>query len=438
MFCGYCGKQNSDEYRFCSKCGELIELANETSTYSEDADPADDDNSLLEGEYEEDTDLLEEANDSDSENENDDDYEDDEDSTESPHPQQQETLKPNSASSSQPARSTGTAPVTGFAIIIFWVAIIILPIYFMLFHGGKRTAVLSSNKQAAKKFEQSEKQFARTSQASNIKNLEKGEPSQESKLPERTFIKDISIAKALMAGEKQRCGSHVLHLKEIKGEDGIKSEYIEIMTDRGTFFDSSGGYRISEVACMDLTGDGKINLFLQYWDGGNSPSDYSSYVYMLEDPVQLIHSLSFNYVANFVDLNNDGIQEIQSYYSFRYIGGLCGTCSPPRIEQYLCYQNGGYKECSNQFPNYYNEVIFRAKEIILDELKKIPAIESISDDSELDILKAFSVWVLVSAILLDKEDQESQYLRKTLPDRVYKWLNETDNRDYIDEVLNLK
>jgi hypothetical protein len=438
MFCGYCGKQNSDEYRFCSKCGELIELANETSTYSEDADLADDNNSLLDGEYEEDTDLLEEANDSDSESESDDDYEDDEGSTESPPPQQQKTLRSNSTSSSQPARSTETADVTGMVILVGVVVVGIAIILLSQCNGEKRAATLLSNKQAVESFKQSNKKSSRASQSRKNKNLNSDKLSQKSKLSEPTLIEDISIAESLKTGEKQKCGSHVLQLKKKMDEDGLNSQHIEIMNDRGTFYDSIEGYRISQVACMDLTGDGKINLFLQYWGGGNSPSSYDSYAYILEDPVRLILNLNFHSLDEFIDLNNDGIQEIQSYYSFRYIGGLCGSCSPPMIPQYLCYQNGRYKDCSNQFPDHYAWLATYAKEIILDELKKIQNIDSISDDSELDKLKAHSVLVLVSAILTGKEDQESEYLRKTLPSSVFNWLNKRESRDYIDGQLNFK
>jgi hypothetical protein len=429
MFCGYCGKQNSDEYRFCSKCGELIELTGEAPTYSEDAGPVSDDNSSFEGGHEE-VSLSKEGNDDSSEKEND---ADGEDSIESLSSQQQETFKSSSTSTSKLASNTKKHNNTGMAILVGAGIVGIVIILFGQYVEEKRTPILPSNKQVAQKRMQNDKQFA----GASLENSKIKKPIHEYKSPKRTFIEDISIAAALKAGEKQRCGSHVLHFKEIKGEDGIKFEHIEIMTDRGTFVDSIEGYRISEVACLDLTGDGKINLFLQYWGGGNSPSDYGSEVYTLEEPIQLIHEQAFNYVAHFVDLNNDGIQEIQSYYSFRYIGGLCGACSPPRIEKYHCYQSGKYKECSNQFPSYYNEVISLAKEIISEELNKLPNIESLSDQSELNKLKAFSVLVLVSAILLDKEDQESQYLRKTLPDKVYTWLIEADNRDYIDEVLNL-
>jgi hypothetical protein len=419
MFCVHCGKQNSDEYRFCPKCGAVIELLSKTSATSQDVDSNKDYDSLLGGEYEEEANLLERDSVDDLRDEREDEWRN---SKESPAAEQ--------------SNKHDDIPI---ALIIVPVIIVIAVIFLsIMITGEKETNVSSSNKQAVEKFEQSEKKSAGASQASNNENLNNDKPSQESKLPEATLIEDISIAELLKTGAKQKCGNHVLQLKENIDEYGVKNEYIEIMNDRGAFYDSIEGWRISEVACKDLTGDGKINLFLQYLRGGMSPNDYSNYAYILDDPIRLILNHTFHYVSHFIDLNNDGIQEIQSHYSFRYIGGLCGNCSPPWIEQYLCYHNGRYKDCSNQFPDNYAEVISFAKEIISDELEKIPNIESISDDSELDKLKAYSVLVLVSAILLDKEDQESEYLRKTLPGSVFNWLNETENRDYINNQLGLK
>ena len=417
MFCGYCGKQNSDEYRFCPKCGKPIELINEASTASKDVDSLSDDDSFFEEEFEEETNLLEGSSYEEYEY---DDNEDFESTVNNPLGQQSELpLQANSNIDNQSSviGKNKKSDDTGLLVIIGIVTVSIIIIFLSdLDIGNKKQHEISSNKNSVSR-----------------KNLNQNKLLKKSQLKEKSQkVSQVEIA----IGDKTICGDHTIQtMKAMDDSVGFEWEYVAITDTQGIRFNSEKYQKIETVDCIDLTGDRKPDLFLKFWAGGNSPSAYNSYVYLLEDPIKLVLEHKFHAMDEIADINNDGIKEIKSYFSFRYIGGLCGACSPPPINQFLCFQNGRYGDCSRQFPDYYTEVISYAKKEISIELEKIPDSEASADDMELDGLKANSVLILASAILLDEEELESEYLRKTLPGSVFNWLNEIENRDYIDSVI---
>jgi TPR repeat protein len=246
-----------------------------------------------------------------------------------------------------------------------------------------------------------------------------------------TLIRNISKKSLSDNGETHQCGGHFFKLKT-SGEDfsPSHSEYLEVIDNKGGSFNTKAGYRVSEVACTDLTGDDKPDLFLQIWGRGNGRNSYSSYVYLLEDPIKLV--LEQNYLTlKFFDLNRDGIQEISSWYPFRYFGGLCGVCSP-EVERNFCYKNGRYSDCSSQFPDYLKWKIAEGKEQLKTELEDF---SGSSKNPKLTRIPELAVEILAHAILLGNENQESDYLYKILPSGVFDWLDK--NRDGIRGILEM-
>ena len=257
-------------------------------------------------------------------------------------------------------------------------------------------------------------------------------PVQEYKVPEGELIKDISIKDLFGNEETYQCGSHFLRLQTSGEERASHSEHLVITDSKGNKFNTNAGYQVSEVTCTDLTGDKKPDLFLQLWGGGNSATSYSSYVYLLEDPIKLV--FEHDYLVNkFVDLNGDGTQEISSWYPFRYFEGLCGVCSPSP-ERKFCYQNGRFNDCSSQYPDFLKWKIAQNKEqIITTELNKYSG-----DPKNLDIthIKALSVEILAYAMLGRNEKKELQYLSKVLPVEAFEWLDNV--KANTRKILNMK
>jgi hypothetical protein len=254
--------------------------------------------------------------------------------------------------------------------------------------------------------------------------------AQEYKNLEGTLIRDIAIKGLSDNGETHQCGSHFFRLKTSGEDRSSHAEYLEVTNSKGSRINTKAGYNVHEVACTDLTGDNKPELFLQIWHGGNGSNSYSSYVYLLEEQIKLV--FEHNYLTHkFFDLNDDGIQEVSSWYPFRYFGGLCGVCSP-KIKRNFCYKKGIYSDCSNHFPDYLKWKIAKGKEQLTIELEdftrspKNPALTSIP---------SISVEILAHAILLSKENHELDYLHKLLPAEVFSWLDE--NKGEVRRILEM-
>ena len=104
---------------------------------------------------------------------------------------------------------------------------------------------------------------------------------------------DTSIKESLKSNGSRQCGDHILYLKQEDDGNVFHREYIRIMDDKGAFYETIRGDIIDIVDCVDLTGDGKPELFLHMWDGGMGGSyNYYTYVYLLDDPIRrLLHDV---------------------------------------------------------------------------------------------------------------------------------------------------
>ena len=254
--------------------------------------------------------------------------------------------------------------------------------------------------------------------------------AQEYENLEGTLIRDVAIKGLSDNVETHQCGSHFFRLKASGEGSSSHTEYLEVTNSKGDRINTKAGYKIHEVACTDLTGDNKPDLFLQIWHGGNGSNSYSSYVYLLEDQIKLV--FEHNYLTRkFFDLNDDGIQEVSSWYPFRYFGGLCGACSP-EIERNFCYKKGMYSDCSKHFPDYLNWKIAKGKEQLTIELEDFTRSPK---NPTLTSIPRLSVEILAHAILLSNENHELGYLHKLLPAEVFSWLDE--NKGEVRRVLEL-
>ena len=243
----------------------------------------------------------------------------------------------------------------------------------------------------------------------------------------RDYSKDVSDG-------VQRCGNYLIQVKEDLSDKRFKFLYLVLTDDKGNKFNSETGVRISEVKCLDLTGDKNPDLFVELWQGGQRAASFDSYVYLLENPIKLVFQNHYR-SEGLYDLNKDGIQEIATWYPFRYFGGLCGACSPS-VTRNFCYQNGKYEDCSSQFPDYVKSNLNKSKKQLEDGIKTTidPTINI--EDQMLDgfvMLKAHAVEILANAMLLNEEEQAMNYLSRTLPKIDYSWVD--DRRAEVRGIL---
>ena len=207
--------------------------------------------------------------------------------------------------------------------------------------------------------------------------------------------------------------------------------YLVFTDDKGNFFNSAPGYEIDRVKCVDLTGDGKPELFLQLWHRGNRASSYETFVYLLENPIQLVFRNRY-LTKKFTDLNQDGIQEIATWYPFDYFGGLCGVCSPT-IKRIFCYHEGKFKDCSGLFPDHIKSNLEKSKKDLISE--GIKTANNLGDEKHI-FLRSFAVEVLAYSMLMNKEVEGMAYLRKILPKIPHEWI-EYKKFD-VQKILNSK
>ena len=82
-----------------------------------------------------------------------------------------------------------------------------------------------------------------------------------------------------------RCGNYLIQVKEDLSDKRFKFLYLVFTDDKGNKFNSETGVRISEVKCLDLTGDKNPDLFVELWQGGQRAASFDSYVYLLENEI---------------------------------------------------------------------------------------------------------------------------------------------------------
>ena len=227
------------------------------------------------------------------------------------------------------------------------------------------------------------------------------------------------------------CGNYLIEAKEDLSDKKSKRLYLVFTDDKDNLFNSVSGYEIDRVECVDLTGDGKPELFLQLWHRGNRASSYETFVYLLENPIKLVFRNRY-LTKKFTDLNQDGIQEITTWYPFRYFGGLCGACSPT-IKRIFCYHEEKFKDCSALFPDHIESNLEKSKKKLISE--GIKTANNLGDEKHV-FLRSFAVEVLAYSMLMNKEVEGMTYLGKILPKIAHEWI-EYKKFD-IQKILNSK
>jgi len=227
------------------------------------------------------------------------------------------------------------------------------------------------------------------------------------------------------------CGNYLIEAKEDLSDKKSKRLYLVFTDDKDNLFNSVSGYEIDRVECVDLTGDGKPELFLQLWHRGSRASSYETFVYLLENPIKLVFRNRY-LTKKFTDLNQDGIQEITTWYPFRYFGGLCGACSPT-IKRIFCYHEEKFKDCSALFPDHIESNLEKSKKKLISE--GIKTANNLGDEKHV-FLRSFAVEVLAYSMLMNKEVEGMTYLGKILPKIAHEWI-EYKKFD-IQKILNSK
>ena len=227
------------------------------------------------------------------------------------------------------------------------------------------------------------------------------------------------------------CGNYLIEAKEDLSDKKSKRLYLVFTDDKDNLFNSVSGYEIDRVECVDLTGDGKPELFLQLWHRGSRASSYETFVYLLENPIKLVFRNRY-LTKKFTDLNQDGIQEITTWYPFRYFGGLCGACSPT-IKRIFCYHEEKFKDCSALFPDHIESNLEKSKKKLISE--GIKTANNLGDEKHV-FLRSFAVEVLAYSMLMNKEVEGMAYLSKILPKTAHEWI-EYKKFD-IQKILNSK
>ena len=232
-------------------------------------------------------------------------------------------------------------------------------------------------------------------------------------------------------GNGIHCGNYLIEAKEDLSDKKSKRLYLVFTDDKDNLFNSVSGYEIDRVECVDLTGDGKPELFLQLWHRGSRASSYETFVYLLENPIKLVFRNRY-LTKKFTDLNQDGIQEITTWYPFRYFGGLCGACSPT-IKRIFCYHEEKFKDCSALFPDHIESNLEKSKKKLISE--GIKTANNLGDEKHV-FLRSFAVEVLAYSMLMNKEVEGMTYLGKILPKIAHEWI-EYKKFD-IQKILNSK
>jgi len=201
---------------------------------------------------------------------------------------------------------------------------------------------------------------------------------------------------AVAAGVPAHCAGHTIRFSETETSILERSARLEIRR-RQALVKTVTAWRITEVNCTDVTGDGRPELIVESFSGGLHCCS-TIQIFQLQRFFPRILDFEAGNAGGFsivrdlrgrpaLVLGDDGLA---------YYGDLCFACSPSYMPLVACHDGTRFVECTRQFP----AVIQKAVKLSLEELRD--AVRS-THESRVAYMRGAALGVYAAHALMGRE-----------------------------------
>lgn len=225
-----------------------------------------------------------------------------------------------------------------------------------------------------------------------------------------------TMSRAAGADTPAQCAGHTIRLSEIETRDAAPSS--RLMVRRGqAVIKTLTGSRITEVRCVELTGDGRPELSVEWYSGGAHCCS-TIQIFQLQPTFREILTFNAGHTIGFtVQRDRSGRPALVLGDSgLAYYGDLCFACSPSSMPLVACYTGGRYVDCTRRFPSVVQETIKSSTESLRDSVRSTHA-------SRIEYMKGAALGVYAAHALLDREADGLAAVRRIVTEpEVTSWL----------------
>lgn len=225
-----------------------------------------------------------------------------------------------------------------------------------------------------------------------------------------------TVSRAVGADTPAQCAGHTIRLSETETRDAGPSSRLVVRRGQAVV-KTLTGWRITEVRCVELTGDGTPELSVE-WHSGGAHCCSTIQIFQLQPTFRQILTFNAGHTMGFtVQRDRDGRPALVLGDSgLAYYGDLCFACSPSSMPLVVCYTGARYVDCTRRFPGVVQEALKSYTQSLRDSVRS-------THSSRIEYLKGAALGVYAAHALLDREADGLTAVRRIVTEpEVTSWL----------------
>src|SRR3990172_7510843 len=224
------------------------------------------------------------------------------------------------------------------------------------------------------------------------------------------------MSRAAGADTPAQCAGHTIRLSETETRDAGPSSRLVVRRGQ-TVVKTLTGWRITEVRCVELTGDSTPELSVEWFSGGAHCCS-TIQIFQLRPTVRELLPLYAGHTGGFTVQRDQGGRPalVLGDSGLAYYGDLCFACSPSSMPLVACYTGGRYVDCTRRFPSVVQKTIASYTESLRDSIRS-------THSSRIEYMKGAALGVYAAHALLDREADGLAAVRRIVTEpEVTSWL----------------
>jgi hypothetical protein len=225
----------------------------------------------------------------------------------------------------------------------------------------------------------------------------------------------VTPTRSFAADAPMECAGYTILRSDTQGDTGPSGR---VVIRRGPkVIKTLTGDRITEVQCVEVTGDAVPELSIEWYSGG-AHCCTTVQIFQLRPAFREIllfgagHTIGFTVVRD----RQGKPALVLGDSSLAYYGDLCFACSPSSMPLVACYTGARYVDCTRRFPSVVQDTI----KTYTDNLRE--AIRS-KDASRIEYMRGAALGVYAGYALLDREADGLAAVRRMVSEpAVTSWL----------------
>ena len=224
-----------------------------------------------------------------------------------------------------------------------------------------------------------------------------------------------TMSPAAGAGTPMQCAGYTILRSDTQGDAGPSSR---LVIRRGqTVVKTLTGDRITEVRCVEVTGDTTPDLSVEWYSGGAHCCS-TIQIFQLQPTFRQILIFGAGHTTGFTVQHDRGGRPalVLGDSGLAYYGDLCFACSPSSMPLVACYTGARYVDCTRRFPNVVQDAIKTYTESLREAIRS-------TDAARIQYMRGAALGVYAAHALLDREADGLAAVRQIVTEpKVTLWL----------------